>query len=257
MNSTPITEFRMAVRQGRIEPHFQPIVDLRTGSFHALEARARWNLPGEMLKAREVLARAREVGQLIDLDFAILVRAIADVKALSSLGVTPLCLAVNFASETVLDPAFPERLDDTVRESGMRPGALRLEFPLESFEADAETLRGRVRRAATQGFGVAVDHVRDPATVEALLDGVPVGVVKLDESLVARVPEDAVACETVRAIVSAAERRGAVVGVEGIGRIGQIDWLKSAGCVEGQGMLICRPGPMQDLAPLLQRGRCW
>lgn len=257
MSNVSTADFRMAVLQGRIEPYFQPIADLRTGEFQALEARARWTVEGEVFSARHAVERAKAGGYTTDLDFTILEHAIAEMQTLGQRGVAPLCLAVNFSTETILDPDFPERLDEVVRESKMRPGSLRLEFPIDAFCADAETLRSRVKRAAVQGFSVAVDHVHEAAQIENLLEGLPVRLVKLDEALIKQVPDDADACMAALAAAATADRWNIAVGVEGVVRLEQLEWLKASRFAEGQGLLICRPSALTGLLFLLQRGGYW
>lgn len=251
------TDVRMAVRQGRLEAHFQPIVDLETGRFHALEARVRWSMPGELLTARQALEQAAARGQLMDLDFAVLERASADAAQQHAMAMTPLPVAVNLAVRTVLDPHFLTRLEQSLDNSAVQASAVRLEFPLDAFSSAQQLTRERLRHVVALGFTAAVDHVGNATVFDDLLADLPLTAIKLDEALILQLPHDAAACATVQGIVAAAARHGIPVGGEGIGRIEQLNWLKEAGCAEGQGMLICRPAPLKSLAFLLQRGRCW
>lgn len=246
-----------AARTGQLECHFQPIALLADGRFSALEARVRWQLGGETLGAADALALAARQGELRTLDLNVIQLAIDTFLQAPVTVRSDLRLAINISTETALGKGFVESLDRIFDVASLKPEQIRLELPAAAFERDAPRARQIVEHLHAKGLRVAVDHVVDEVQLLRDLEGLPLDAVKLDESLTARLPNDIRACETLSQIVSTARRLGIETGAEGIARIDQLDCLRGVGCTEGQGMLICRPNPINSLRFLLERRRCW
>lgn len=257
MNISIEQDYRLAARRGQLEPHFQPIVDLKDGRFKALEARARWHLGTRTLGAREVMERAPSATERFELDFVILDVALATFSDAPGGMLDGLQLAINLSPQTLLDAGFNDRIENALTNAGVPPNRLHIEIPLVAFESDVNRAHAQARALAEKGFTLAVDHVSDLDTVRTLLVDGSVSVVKLEEALVMSLPADQQARDTVAAIVALCHENRLLVGAEGVSRIDQLKWLQGGGCDEAQGMMICRPSPMNGLRGLLERGRCW
>lgn len=251
-------DFDQAIQQQQLEAHFQPLVDLHSGKITAIEARVRWNRGvGQQITAAGVLRAAQEadVGWL--LDHAVLELAVAAMGRLTAQAAPALPVAVNISAATCTNEASAAKLEDFLTRAGVKPGRLRLEFPCEALSNAPGTLVPLLQRLAAKDHAVAIDHVASADFKAAHLDAIPAQAIKLDEALVTQAPGDAASAERVREICLAAQKQSLQVGVEGVVRLEQLEFLRQAGCHEGQGPLISRPLPLGQLIFLLKKGRCW
>lgn len=253
-----LIDFDQAIRRQQLEAHFQPIVDLHSGEITAIEARVRWNgAIGQQLTAAGVLRAAVEAGANWLLDHTVLEQAIAAMDRLTAEAAPALPVAVNISAATCVNDASAAQLEDFLARVGVKPERLRLEFPCESLSNAPGTVVPLVRRLATKGHALAIDHVASTDFKAAHLDEIPIQAIKLDEALVKQASRDTARAERVRDICLAAQKQGLRVGAEGVVRLEQLEFLRQAGCHEGQGALISRPSPLGHLMFLLKKGRCW
>ena len=75
----------------------------------------------------------------------------------------------------------------------------------------------------------------------ATLHVFPFDKIKLDQSFVKRLPEDAAAAAIVRTVLALGDSLGMPVLAEGIETEAQWQFLDRAGCAKGQGYLFARP----------------
>eukprot|EP01035_Chromulina_nebulosa_P069522 gene69522-biopygen37862 len=78
----------------------------------------------------------------------------------------------------------------------------------------------------------------------ATLHAFPFDKIKLDQSFVRRIPEDAAACAIVRTVLALGRSLHVPVLAEGIETSEQWHFLLSEGCDKGQGYLVAKPVPL-------------
>jgi EAL domain-containing protein (putative c-di-GMP-specific phosphodiesterase class I) len=101
------------------------------------------------------------------------------------------------------------------------------------------------------GVHVALDHFGAGGSSLATLTRLPIDVLKLDRSFLARVdrdPQDRALCESV---VGIGRALGVDVVAEGVETPGQLGALCGFRCGFAQGFLLSRPLPLGELAVLL------
>lgn len=237
---------------------FQPIADLENGKIDLIEARVRWQFPDTgLMSAREVLDNVSSLRREDTLDFLVLEQATLALRELGRNLIPSVRIAVNLSATTCLRGDFLERLSKYVDENRLPTSRFRLDIPEDAFLAHPQRTAHLVATLVDKGFEVVADHVGSPATVSSLLAKLPLALVMLDERLVHGLPANIEAVTTVTTTIVAAARFGFAVGAEGVSHLDQMEWLRKAGCKEGQGMLISRPLPLSEQMFLLRKGRCW
>jgi EAL domain-containing protein (putative c-di-GMP-specific phosphodiesterase class I) len=101
------------------------------------------------------------------------------------------------------------------------------------------------------GVGLAIDDFGTGYSSLAHLKRFPIQVLKLDRAFVAGLGTDRSDTEIVRAVVSLGEALGLEVVAEGMETRDQLDTLLDLGCHLGQGYLLGRPVPSNELAAQL------
>ena len=79
------------------------------------------------------------------------------------------------------------------------------------------------------------------------LQAFPFDKIKLDQSFVKRLPDDAAAAAIVRTVLALGESLGMPVFAEGIETEAQWQFLAREGCAKGQGYLFAKPVPVAKL----------
>lgn len=220
-----------------IAPAYQPIVELATGRVVAFEALARVAGDSPLARPDLLFATAREEGRLAELDWACRLAALRGAVAHG----LRRPLFINCEPEALSVPPAPEALP--VLDEAESLFAPVIELTERDLNDDPRAILEALPAIRERGVGVALDDVGvDPRSV-ALMPFVAPDVIKLDLSLT-QAPLDADLAETVHAVNAHAERKGALVLVEGIETEQHVFRARALGATHGQGWFFGRPGAL-------------
>ena len=232
---------------GRLEVHYQPLVELASGGVVGAEALVRWRHPEHGLLAPDAFLGAVNHNDLdAQLDRAVLQEVVDQVARWQDQGRRRLPVSVNLTRDSLDDPHLAERVLAVLARAGVPASALHLEItehePLPDDSSAAQSL------ADLCAAGVEV-HLDDYGTGYTSLDYLrrfPVRVLKLDRSVVGAVSrgDD----QIVAAVQAMATTLGLQVLAEGVETEEQREHLLALGVRYGQGYLFSRPLPADDYA---------
>jgi EAL domain-containing protein (putative c-di-GMP-specific phosphodiesterase class I) len=223
---------------------YQPLVDLRTGALHGLEAVAKWAHPelGEVSPAEFVEAAegspdlARRLGEWSVQEAC---------RALAGRG--DLQLYVNLSAPHLLVPDMADTLLHLVGETGMSPQRLSLGLTGTPVAEATRAARRMLERFKDAGVSLAIDDFGTGHAWLRDLRDLPVDLLKIDRSFIAgmstNVEDDAV----VAALIGLAQGLGMDTIASGVTTIAQRDRLRLLGCTFGQGGLFAEPGALDEV----------
>jgi diguanylate cyclase (GGDEF)-like protein/PAS domain S-box-containing protein len=249
------SDLRAALDQGLIEAHFQPQLDLPSGTVRAVEALARWTRDGEAVPADRFIALAESTGLIRPLTATMLDLALAQCSAWAAAGLD-IGVSVNVAAPTMRDPAFAESVARALRAHGVPPDRLTLEITESAFaeHGDSAVAVMHVLRAA--GVRLSVDDFGSGYSSMAYLKRLPLDELKIDKVFVLEMLSDVRDQRITRSIIDLGHNLGLSVVAEGVESPIVADTLRSSGCDLLQGFGICRPMPGDALTSwLLERRR--
>ena len=241
-----------AIREREFEMHYQPIVDLETGDLAGVEALARWRhrTRGLLLPA-DFIAMAEATGAIIALGKWIFEESCRQAVAWAD---GPLSdgrfMSINLSTIQVTYPGFVEFVADAVAEAGLPPTRLMVEVT-ESTNPDPDSVVEALGRLHALGIRLAVDDFGTGFASMEQLARLPFAVIKIDQSLVNIVDNDARAESVVTGITDLARRLGAVTIAEGLERPEQIGPLRAMGCQMAQGFHFAPALPAAKLEALV------
>jgi EAL domain-containing protein (putative c-di-GMP-specific phosphodiesterase class I) len=208
----------------------QPIVDLETGAWVAVEALARFpdNRPPD-----QWFTEAHEAGIGIPLERLALERALQTLPFLPP-GVS---LSVNASPAMVLDRGLVELLD----ASGVARERVVAEITEHAAVSGYEEIRAALLPHRELGLKLAVDDTGAGYSSFAHVLRLRPDIIKLDRSLLADIDHDAARRAFVTAIVLMALELDATVTAEGVETAAELDTLRSLGVDTVQGYLLARP----------------
>ena len=236
----------LAVAEGQIGVHYQPLVDLATGRVTGVEALARWTDP---LLGRvgpdEFIPLAEQSGLIRALGSAVLRRAVDDI--VSSDRLADLTLAVNASAVQVRHAHFAHEVLDVLDRVGMSPGRLAIEVTESVFVDADDPALVQLTRLREQGVHVAIDDFGSGFSALAYLARLPASVLKIDQALTGQVGDER-SFAVMQAVVSLAHTMPMAVVVEGIETAEVEDRVRSTGAAYGQGWLYAPAVPVDALA---------
>jgi diguanylate cyclase (GGDEF)-like protein len=228
------TELRGAAERGQLVLHYQPIVDLATGSIDAVEALLRWQHPRRgLLEPLEFMPVAEETGIVLDLGQWGLDQACRDAAAWQRTR-PGLVVQLNLSPLELQRSALVELVAQALAGSGLLPGCLRLEIPESSVAQISEATLGALDGIQGLGVGIALDDVGEGVSSLAWLSRSPVDTLKIGPSA-----SDSPAL--VRASIALGAALGMTVTAQGVDGVDQAVRLGALGCRYAQGDLYGAP----------------
>ena len=240
-------ELSDAIRNGEIEPWFQPQIRLADGMLHGAEVLARWRHPKHgLLTPDKFLPAAERAGLMVDMDHGIWRAAMEFARHWQSIDLWRPTISLNAAPDTIADPHLIERFLLELQGSGLDADQVVIEV-LETtlIEGSDDMAAINIDSLAESGITLELDDFGTGYASLSKLTQLPLTGVKLDRSLIAPLP-DQNADSVVRAILALAAELGLHVVAEGVEEMIQADHLRNRGCALAQGYGYARPMPPHE-----------
>jgi diguanylate cyclase (GGDEF)-like protein len=245
-------ELRRALEGGQLVLHYQPKVDLKSGSVIGAEALVRWRHPKRgLVPPIEFIALAERGGLIKRLTRWVLDEAVGQCESWKKAG-TRLPVSVNLSARNLQDVQLLDEVPEMLARRNLEPDLLALEITETAVMADAPRAMETLRGLRASGVGLAVDDFGTGYSSLVYLRKLPVSQLKIDKSFVigmaAQGEEDEI---IVRSTTDLGHHLGLQVVAEGVEDRPTFDKLGNLGCDAAQGLLHGPPhgrGRAGDLA---------
>jgi diguanylate cyclase (GGDEF)-like protein/PAS domain S-box-containing protein len=254
------TDLRRAVERSEFEIHYQPIISLTDGRIDAFEALLRWRHPARgLLRPDSFVAVAEDTGLIVPIGWWVLREACRQLAEWQSLpwASEDLAVTVNLSGKQFIQADLVERIEEILRETGLRPGGLRLEITEGTIMGQAEEAIAKL--LALRGFGVKlyIDDFGTGYSSLSYLHRLPVDALKIDRSFISEMNGGDDRSEIVGTIVTLARILRMDVAAEGIETAEQVSRLRALSCHYGQGYFFSEPLAGIAAGGLIQAGASW
>jgi EAL domain-containing protein (putative c-di-GMP-specific phosphodiesterase class I) len=128
-----------------------------------------------------------------------------------------------------------------IEKTGIDPAYLELEVTESILMQNSEQARERMQELKDLGVTLAVDDFGTGYSSLSYLKNFPVKTLKIDQSFIRNVAEDADSMAITDAIIAMAHSLGMRVIAEGVEKDEQLNYLRRQNCDEVQGFLFSRP----------------
>ena len=236
-------------RPGELTVHYQPKIDLVTGTTVGLEALVRWRHPTRGWIGPCVFIPIAEQSGLIDEVTDFVLRAVV-----TQLARWPredrLPIAVNLSAHTAANPEIVTTIKTLLREHGVDPEHLQVEITETALVADRTRVVPVLEALDAAGVRVAIDDFGIGQTSIAQLRDLPVNVLKIDQLFVADLADEKHgdrARSVIKAMVDLAHSFGLQVVAEGVEDGTTAAHLRSLDVDQAQGFWYSRAVPAEDV----------
>ncbi|HWU84453.1 MAG TPA: EAL domain-containing protein [Rhodocyclaceae bacterium] len=243
---------RRAIRDGELSVMYQPQLATLQGHPVGTEALVRWTRPdGKAVAPADFIPVAEESGLIGDIGDFVLQRVCADINALRRRGLKVPVVAINLSGRQFLRRSFAHDMVQTLERHGLTPADIEIELTESVLMDRLDEYRQIMGELSACGVRIAIDDFGTGYSSLSYLSKLPVSKLKIDQSFVQELPDDANSLTIVSGIVSMAHALGLRVVAEGVESGPQAECLLERGCDLLQGYRIGRPMTLEQLAQLL------
>lgn len=233
-----------ALSNGEVSVHYQPKIDLRTGSVVGAEALARWEHPRHGFVPPSFFVALAESSGLIDRLTQCVIATVARQGSLLRHGEDAINIAVNVSAQNLANLDFPDQFEATCARHGYSCRDTTIELT-ESATQTVEHLLDTLTRLRLRGTRLSLDDFGTGYSSLVQLHQLPFSEMKIDRSFVIGM-ETSKDCRTiVRSIIDLAHNLDLEVIAEGVETAAALDQLRDFGCDLAQGYYIGRPMPLE------------
>ncbi|MDA8095383.1 MAG: bifunctional diguanylate cyclase/phosphodiesterase [Betaproteobacteria bacterium] len=226
-----------AVNEGRIEPFFQPIMDVQGGRIVGHEVLSRLSLDGEQLTAERFIEYAERAGVIHQLDIMVMEKALHKISMLDY----PHHIFLNLSPRALALADFMQKLKQTVADCGISPAQVVFEISERDTVRNLTVLERLVAELKLAGFKLAIDDYGAGFSSFQYLRRLPIDFVKIDGDFIVNMRQDERDKAFVQAIHGLAAKLGIPVVAEHVESADVLGELKAMGIEFAQGFHVGRP----------------
>ncbi|WP_201863918.1 putative bifunctional diguanylate cyclase/phosphodiesterase [Microvirga soli] len=251
--ATMLSNARGAITERRITPYYQPKVCLRSGRLTGFEALLRWRNPQGHVEAPVSLQAAFEDARLASgIGRQVLAAVIEDMQAWLEAGVDFSHVAINAAPAEFRSGRFAEQVLEGLRTAGVPTRCLEIEVTESVFLGhSADDIVRALETLSSAGVRIALDDFGTGHASFLHLRQNPVDVIKIDRSFIRNLPSSSEDVAILAALLDLGKKLGLTTVAEGIETPVQAEYLRMAGCGQGQGYLFGKPAPRSSVVNLI------
>ncbi len=243
-----LTSIRHGLKHGQFELHYQPKINLRSRLLVGAEALIRWRHPERgLLLPAEFLLPIENTELDIEIGEWVIASALVQINRWHHAGLD-LEVSINISAHHLESPGFEEKLRQQLAHYPDIPvGKLQIEILETAALNDIVIVREIIETCRKFGVGFALDDFGTGYSSLTYLSGLPVDVLKIDQSFVRDMLEDKGDMAIVHGIIALARAFDRQTVAEGIETEEHYRALLDMGCELGQGYGIARPMPAEEL----------
>ena len=241
-------DLHLSIERNELYLHYQPIVNMDTGTIDGTEALLRWNHPQYgVIPPTEFISLAEETGLIIQIGEWVLTEACQQLKKWHESGYDTLKMSVNLSPIQIDQYQFTDRLFQLLHVLELQPEFLSLEITENILIEEATYARDTLNRLQNHKIGISFDDFGTGYSSLSYLKDFPVNLIKIDRAFIrdlALSKHDAAIVDTILKIC-ATLHLGTIA--EGVETANHALMLKELGCPLLQGYYFSKPCSPQEL----------
>jgi diguanylate cyclase (GGDEF)-like protein/PAS domain S-box-containing protein len=247
------SKLRRALERDELVIRYQPKVDVDSGRIIGAEALLRWRLPGHGdIPPSQFIPLAEETNLILDIGEWVLNRVCMDYRQMHAQIGDPGRISLNLSLKQLRQASFILRCRSVFRRHGVSPTAFELEITETTLMADTKRTLRLLDELYAMGLHLSIDDFGTGYSSLSALQQFPIDTLKIDQSFVRDVAQNAGNATLVRTIIEMGRNLEIDVIAEGVESVSQLEFLRRSGCHYAQGRLFGEPCTSEELLGLLQ-----
>jgi len=243
------SKLAVAIREGRIHPHYQPEVDLLTGKIIGFEALARWHDEElGMVSPAEFIPLAEQSGAIDPLTQSLFGQVVKDSHTIRNY-FPDAKIALNSSPQLLSGKRLLTILSHLAAEHENGLEGFVLEITETDFSISQGELASQLQAIMGLGVRIAIDDFGKSYSSLSRLASMPIQKLKIDMSFTAGMQREE-NIKIISGILALARSLQLETTAEGVENQFQQDTLISLGCQQAQGYFYSKPLKLQQLIAL-------
>ncbi|WP_157691608.1 bifunctional diguanylate cyclase/phosphodiesterase [Noviherbaspirillum autotrophicum] len=237
-----------ALRYDGLELHYQPVMDIKSGTLLGAEALVRLagNEP-RVVGPQVFIPVAESAGLIGQLGEWVATEACRQQEAWKRDGLR-VTIAINVSPFQFRQRGFAETLHGIILNTGSDPDCIQLEITESAIMENLDEAVSILNRIKALGVKVALDDFGTGYSSLSQLISLPIDKLKVDQSFVKRIGSDQASQAVTEAIIALGHSLKLEVIGEGIESEDTLRYLKERGCDQAQGYWFSPPLPASKFA---------
>ncbi len=246
-------DLRKAIENNEMLLHYQPQIDIMTGSLIGVEALIRWNHPSRgLIPPADFIPLAEESGLIVPIGEWVLRTACKQNKAWHNAGFQTLSISVNLSIRQFLQSNLIHKIAQILKETELDPQYLDLEIT-ESMTMDVEHAINMLHELKKLGVQISMDDFGTGYSSLNHLQRFPIDRLKIDKSFMDKITSNVNDANIVTTIIALAHNLGLKVTAEGVETNEQLQFLIDRNCDETQGYYFSKPVPAEQIELMISK----
>lgn len=247
-------ELRIAMQNGELEMHYQPIHDLRDSRVVKAEALIRWRRPdGKYIGPDVFIGLAEEIGLIGEIGQYAFESSLHQMQTWEEIASYIVGVSVNLSPRQILgDRSNFQPWLALMKEKDISAEHVTLEITEGTLLDDSPVIRDKLAFLREAGCSFALDDFGTGYSSLSYLKKMNVDFIKVDKSFIRDLAVDQSDYALVEAIIVMAHKLGIKVVAEGVETAEQNGILKEIGCDFVQGYYYAKPMLPQDFINYLK-----
>ncbi|MES2900508.1 MAG: EAL domain-containing protein [Pseudomonadota bacterium] len=249
-------ELRRALQEEQLEVFYQPIIDMPTGRIRKAEALLRWHHPGiGTISPEDFIPIAEHTGLIISIGNWVFTQALMHARRCRAWE-QELTINVNVSPAQFYQTngeSCRHWIEQHILEAGAGVPEVGLEITEGLLLGSNSAVLKQLLAFQQAGIKIALDDFGTGYSSLSYLRKFNLDYLKIDQSFVYNLENDAANVALCEAIIVMAHKLGLKVVAEGVETDQQYHLLRDAGCDYGQGFLFSEAVPAPDFESMLKR----
>jgi EAL domain-containing protein (putative c-di-GMP-specific phosphodiesterase class I) len=245
-------DMRHALEREEFVLHYQPKINLETGSIIGVEALIRWRHPQRgLVSPAQFIPVAEECGFIVPIGRWVLREACRQARTWQEWGLPALRIAINISPVELRAKDYVAAVRGILANTGLEARYLELELTETFLMQDSKSTAAVLKDLKDIGVHLALDDFGTGYSSLSYVKRFPIDTLKIDQSFVRDIVTDEDDATIVSAVIGMGKSLHMRVIAEGVETREQLEFLQKHGCPFGQGYLFSPPLGAWEFAQLL------
>lgn len=247
-------DLRIDLEENRLELHYQPQIDSKSGKVKGVEALIRWpHKTLGMVPPPRLIAIAEETGLILSLGKWVLRQACRDLNEFKKLNIDGFTTSVNVSAAQLLSGRFDIDVQTALTDFHLNGNELILEITETILIQNVQDISDIMKNLTESSVRFSLDDFGTGYSSLASLQQLNIDELKIDRSFINRCTTDDNSSAIVRAILAMAKQLDIEAVAEGVETEEQAKFLAWQNCDILQGFHFSRPLPLRDIKIFIEK----